>query len=215
VDPKDLKARHAVKRWTAIFLALAVGLPAGAGAAPKSILRFEKDKKRIEKKAPAPEEEAAPWEEAEDAGDSADAEGAPEPGALIPDPAGAREAPPGAEALPGTPAVLDRGIPGAPIDSRFGAPEGASSDERAAAPAGIPPRPPTPKPFVYKPAPKGAGTVTGYDASVAPPRAVRIPPLAPIVPGQPPPRPQVLPRLAPYGSALPPDQTVPPAALPR
>ena len=70
-------------------------------------------------------------------------------------------------------------------------------------------------PPAYVPAPRGVPTITGYDASVAPPGLVRIPAYDPGLAGQAPPQPRVLPRLAPYGSSLPPDQTTPPAAIPR
>jgi hypothetical protein len=236
-----------MKRWIAVVLGLAVALPAGAGAAPKSIFRFEKDSKTVEKPASEAEEgettsgnaganagpldpEGAPNAESSaafpagigtagaDAG-PVDPEGAPnaEPSAAFPAGIGTagESAAPGL--LPGTPAVLDPVIPGAPLGPRFREPppDAGRAGESAGGSVGIPPRPPTPKPFVYAPAPRGAGTATGYDASVAPPSAVRVPAPAPIVSGQPPPRPRVLPRLAPYGSALPPDHTVPPAAVPR
>jgi hypothetical protein len=116
-------------------------------------------------------------------------------------------------AFPGTPAVQEP-LPPAALPAPGPAPEGTtleSGPENTAIPAPAPHQaPPT-----YAPAPVGVPTVTGYDASVAPPNAVRIPPYQPALPGQPPPPPRALPRLAPYGTALPPNQTTPPAAIPR
>ncbi|MFQ5456922.1 MAG: hypothetical protein ACE5FC_00505, partial [Myxococcota bacterium] len=87
----------------------------------------------------------------------------------------------------------------------------AASDSGAAAPA--PPR--KQKPFTYAPAPRSQGTVTGYDAAVAP-RTITLDPATPPVPAGPnaaPARP--LPRLAPYGRSLPPSKSTPPASIPR
>jgi hypothetical protein len=94
---------------------------------------------------------------------------------------------------------------------------GLGSEERPA-PTSLPSLPARPEqhvPFTYQVTPPVAETPRGYSPSVAPRGEPRLPSAAPIVTGQPPPAPRVLPRLAPYGTALPPDQTEPPAALPR
>ena len=79
----------------------------------------------------------------------------------------------------------------------------------------FPPRPDLPKPFVYQRAPRDLGTVTGYDAAVAP-RRINIDPSTPQIPTGPTNAPRrTLPRLAPYGHSLPPSQSRPPASIPR
>ncbi len=230
-----------MKRLAALAIGLVLTLPAPAHAARKSILRFHEKSKRSKPKAepekptlpsnlaPAvrspllggssqegwllrlPSEKGRLLEEVGTRPDwfgkkfSAHAEGAEQ--------SGETEEPSAQGAFPGTPAVEEPASRGAlPAPGPPGGAAGPSGAQNIAIPA---PPPQSQLPPVYPSSPRGAPTVTGYDASVAPPDSVRIPAYDPGLPGQPPPRPRVLPRLAPYGTALPPDQTTPPAAIPR
>jgi hypothetical protein len=222
-----------MKLWAiGLVLALMV-IPLRAEAARKSIFRFEQksepagtEKTPVEESlapaaTPAPPEGSAP---PGDAGGRSDWYGEKFPKTVTP---GAGEE----SGLPGTPAEEEKTLPAprssgrvrtAPMAPPPELPMAAPSPRPASAPRSIaipappaPMQPQRPAPFAYPPALPGTITPRGYDPSLAPSGDIRFPAPAPVVSGQPPVRPRALPRLAPYGTALPPDQSEPPAAAPR
>lgn len=213
-------------------------VPGPASAQVKSIFRFEKEAKPSKQDGTAEKGKEAPGE------GSGKVQGRPgstrqvigeegEEGAARPPQAPEAPDVTGAFGLPGTPAMLaPPGVeaPAGPeVPSVPQAPplvNPAMPGEAAARPLGATPRerrgeveappalPEAPQPFVYERAPRSVGTVTGYDAAVAPPPQLYDPATPPALgAGQPGVRP--LPRLAPYGYALPPGDATPPADRPR
>lgn len=218
-------------------------IPAGVDAKKKTILRFDKKgetsapAKPAAKKTPSPSEAPTPGE--------APTTPSPDQGAAPGDVGGRPDwygkkfkeqgAAPGAgeegAALPGTPAEEEtttaptrpaerarslRAAPPPELPVPAPSPRTRSASKSVSVPVAPGPKLPTrPEPFTYAPVQPGTITPRGYDPSLAPRGQVRIPAPAPIVSGRSPSRPRALPRLAPYGTALPPDQTEPPAAIPR
>jgi len=230
-----------VIRWAMPAVAAILLIPFTAEAGMKTILRFEKKKETSAPEKPAakepPSQDATAPERASPAPTSD--QGAAPDGAGRPDDRpdwygrkfSTEDAAQVGAGLPGTPAEEETTTaPTRPVDRVRVAPSApprglpiAAPSPRAAStatPIAVPAAPavklPTrPEPFTYAPVQPGAITPRGYDPSLAPPGQVRVPAPAPIVSGRPPVRPRPLPRLAPYGTALPPDQTEPPAAIPR
>ena len=222
-----------MKGFAAIAILCALALPIEAGAQTKSIFRFDDGSNLAAKKA---KQEKAD-ENADGAGAAGDPTGvqgragsdrqglfvAPEDDAAgSVDPAEEEGVSAAESALPGVPAIAEPAESLPPL--RLPRPVLRRSTPRATGEArrrtdgiyrGIPPRADLPKPFVYERAPRDVGTVTGYDAAVAP-RRINIDPSTPLLPtgaASVPQRP--LPRLAPYGHSLPPSQSTPPASIPR
>ncbi len=220
-----------MKGFGAIAILCALMLPIEAGAQSESIFRFDDDLKPAARK---PDREGA-----DAAGNPSGAQGragsdrkglivAPDDEAAFP--VGPREEEGVADAgiaqprgaLPGVPAIAEPAGSLPPLTLPRPVLRRSTSRSTDKEPrrtdgiyGGIPPRPDLPKPFVYERAPRGVGTVTGYDAAVAP-RRINIDPSTPRMPTgatNAPRRP--LPRLAPYGHSLPPSMSTPPASTPR
>jgi len=224
-----------VIRWAIPAAAAILLISFTADAGKKTILRFEKKQGTSAPEKPAAKEapsqdatapEGTPPAPPSDQGTAPD--GRPDwYGRKFPTQDAAQEG----AGLPGTPAEEETTTaPTRPVDRVRVAPSApprglpiAAPSPRAAStatPIAVPAAPavklPTRlEPFTYAPVLPGTITPQGYDPSLAPPGQVRVPAPAPIVSGRPPVRPRPLPRLAPYGTALPPDQTEPPAAIPR
>jgi len=224
-----------VIRWAIPAVAVILLIPFTADAGMKTILRFEKKKETSAQEKPAAKEapsQDATAPEGTPPAPPSDQEAAP---GGRPDWYGhkfpTQDAAQVGAGLPGTPAEEETTTaPTRPVDRVRVAPSAPPRDLPVAAPSprvpstatpiAVPAAPaaklPTrPEPFTYAPVQPGTITPRGYDPSLAPPGQVHVPAPAPIVSGQPPARPRPLPRLAPYGTALPPDQTEPPAAIPR
>lgn len=227
-----------MKGFGAIAILCALALPIEAGAQMKSIFRFDDNAKPAARKADREKADEI-VEETGAAGDPSSAQGQAGSGRqgllITPDEEATFPAGPGGDegvsdpgsarlpsALPGVPAILEPSgslppltLP-RPVLRRSTSPSTDEEPKRTDGIYGIiPPRPDLPKPFVYERAPRNVGTVTGYDAAVAP-RRINIDPLIPQLPTgatNAPRRP--LPRLAPYGHSLPPSRNTPPASIPR
>jgi len=222
-----------MKGFGAIAILCALALPIEAGAQTKSIFRFDDKAKPAAGKADREKTDEG-VAEAGAAGYPSGTQG--QAGSdrqelfLAPDEEAAFPAGPGEEngatdagsVLPGVPAIAEPAGSLPPLTLPRPLLRRSTSHSTNKAPkrtdgiyGGIPPRPDLPKPFVYERAPRGVGTVTGYDAAVAP-RSINIDPSTPQIPtgaNNAPRRPA--PRLAPYGHSLPPSQSTPPASIPR